>query len=93
MFAPNSPELAAALQFTLQAALQRWLGDVIEVRALEVDAARSRRCASTLEYIVRRTGEAQTAIVRRERRAMTGDRAARARDPAPRDGAPRASAT
>ena len=36
VFAPNSPELAAALQFTLQAALERWLGDVIEVRELEV---------------------------------------------------------
>ena len=32
VFAPNSPELAAALQFTVQAGLQRWLGDVIEVR-------------------------------------------------------------
>ena len=36
VFAPNSPELAAALQFTLQAALDRWLGDVIEVHNLEV---------------------------------------------------------
>ena len=31
VFAPNSPELAAALQFTMQAALQRWLGDLIDV--------------------------------------------------------------
>src|SRR5215216_6049723 len=36
LFAPNSPELAAALQFTLQAALQRWLGDLIDLQALEV---------------------------------------------------------
>lgn len=36
VFAPNSPEIAAALQFTLQAALQRWLGDLIQVQALEV---------------------------------------------------------
>jgi phage baseplate assembly protein W len=35
VFAPNSPELAATLQFTVQAALQRWLGDLIEVQALE----------------------------------------------------------
>src|SRR5207302_8011539 len=33
-FAPNSPELAAALQFTLQASLQRWLGDLIQVQNL-----------------------------------------------------------
>ncbi len=38
VFAPNSPELAATVQFTLQAALQRWLGDVIEVRELDVSA-------------------------------------------------------
>lgn len=36
IFAPNSPELAATLQFTIQAGLQRWLGDVLEVQALEV---------------------------------------------------------
>jgi hypothetical protein len=28
--------LAAALQFTMQAALQRWLGDLIQVQNLEV---------------------------------------------------------
>lgn len=37
-FAPNSPELAAALQFTVQAALQRWLGDVIEIGSLTVSS-------------------------------------------------------
>ena len=36
VFAPNSPELAATLQFSLQAALQRWLGDLIELQDLEV---------------------------------------------------------
>src|SRR5829696_9276726 len=36
IFAPNSPELAATLQFSLQAALQRWLGDLIDLQALEV---------------------------------------------------------
>ena len=56
VFAPNSPELAAALQFTMQAALQRWLGDVIEVLLLEVvnDDA---RLHITLQYVVRRTNE------------------------------------
>ena len=33
VYTPNSPELAATLQFTLQAALQRWLrGDLIAGR-------------------------------------------------------------
>ncbi len=36
VFAPNSPELAAALQFSMRAALQRWLGDLLEVQELEV---------------------------------------------------------
>ncbi len=36
VFGPNSPELAAALQFTVRAGLQRWLGDVMDVTALAV---------------------------------------------------------
>src|SRR2546422_9986012 len=38
VFAPNSPELAAALQFTMQAALQRYLGDLIDLQSLQVSA-------------------------------------------------------
>ena len=56
VFAPNSPELAAALQFTLQAALDRWLGDVIEVQRLEVASA-GREPDGRSRYVVRRTGE------------------------------------
>src|SRR5208283_2763795 len=41
VFAPNSPELAAALQFTMQGALQRWLGDLIQVQKLEVTSVDS----------------------------------------------------
>ena len=58
VFAPNSPELAAALQFTLQAALDRWLGDVIEVRGLEV-ASEDSRLTVDLSYAVRKTGESR----------------------------------
>ena len=56
VFAPNSPELAAALQFTVQAALQRWLGDVIHVQALEVLSYDS-TLRVTLQYVVLRSGE------------------------------------
>jgi hypothetical protein len=56
MFAPNSPELAATLQFTVQAALQRWLGDLIEVQALEVTSEDS-TLRVVLQYLVRRSGE------------------------------------
>lgn len=64
VFAPNSPELAAALQFTIQAGLQRWLGDLIEVHALEVKSEEaSLRVA--LQYLVRRTGERRTQFFER----------------------------
>src|ERR1041384_8091460 len=55
VFAPNSPELAAALQFTIQAALQQWLGDVIDVKNLEVTSADS-TLQVVLDYVVRQTG-------------------------------------
>jgi len=59
VFAPNSPELAAALQFTIQAAVQRWLGDLIEVQGLEVVSEDS-TLSLLLRYVVRRTGERRT---------------------------------
>lgn len=59
VFAPNSPELAAALQFTVQAALQRWLGDVIDVAALEVTSVDS-TLRVDLTYTLRATGETRS---------------------------------
>jgi hypothetical protein len=56
IFAPNSPELATALQYTTQAALQRWLGDVIEIHALEFSAEES-TLRVLLQYAIRQTGE------------------------------------
>ncbi len=56
IFAPNSPELATALQFTTQAALQRWLGDVIEIQTLEF-SAEDAQLRVLLRYSLRRTGE------------------------------------
>ena len=64
IFAPNSPELAAALQFTMQSALQRWLGDVIEVSNLEVESEGA-TLRILVQYAVRRTGEQQTAVFTR----------------------------
>ena len=61
-FAPNSPELAAALEFSVQAAIQQWLGDIVEVRALTIDAEDS-TLRITLSYALRRTGEVQSATV------------------------------
>ncbi|HEV7486135.1 MAG TPA: GPW/gp25 family protein [Thermoanaerobaculia bacterium] len=61
VFGPNTPELAAALQFSLQADLQRWLGDLIELRSLEVTSVAS-SILITIQYAVRLTNEVQTAI-------------------------------
>lgn len=59
VFAPNSPEYSAALQFTVEAALQRWLGDVISVGALMVtsDDASLR---VELSYTVRASGDTRS---------------------------------
>jgi uncharacterized protein len=62
VFAPNSQELAAALEFSLQAALQQWLGDLIQVETLEVGAEES-TLRVELTYMLRRTGEARTAVI------------------------------
>jgi|WetSurMetagenome_2_1015567.scaffolds.fasta_scaffold00577_14 uncharacterized protein len=65
VFAPNSPELAAALQLTIQAGLQQWLGDVIEVRQLVVTGEEA-AIRVEIQYLVRRTQEVRTTtLVRR----------------------------
>lgn len=60
VFAPNSDPLAAALQVNIQASLQRWLGDVIELRDLNVSRNDSSLFVS-VDYVVLRTGQEQTA--------------------------------
>jgi phage baseplate assembly protein W len=60
VFAPNSPELAATVQFTLQAALQLWLGDVIAVSDLSVTADDA-RLVIELAYVAKATGQSATA--------------------------------
>ena len=59
VFAPNSSELASVLQFTVQAGLQRWLGDLIEVQALEVQAEDA-TLQIDLHYAIRSSGELRT---------------------------------
>jgi Bacteriophage baseplate protein W len=59
VFAPNSPELAAALQFTIQAGLQQWLGDLIEVKKLEV-LSHDAELRIDVQYVIRRTQQSVT---------------------------------
>ena len=60
VFAPNSPELAATLQFTLQAAIQRELSDLIELNAVDVEAVDS-TLTIDVKYTVHRTGQPASA--------------------------------
>lgn len=64
VFAPNSKELATTLQGSVQAAIQRWLGDLIELQKLEVTAEDS-KLSLELSYLVRRTNELQTTQISR----------------------------
>ena len=64
VFAPNSPEMAAALQFTLRASLQRWLGDLIELQDLQVSSVDSTLTIS-VQYVRRQTGQTQIAQITR----------------------------
>jgi len=56
VYAPNSPEIASALQFTIQSGLQRWLSDLVEVRNLEV-TSEDATLSVLVQYLVKRTGE------------------------------------
>lgn len=60
VFEPNSPELAKAQEFAARGALQRWLGDLIEVRALEF-VADGATLLVRLVYQLRASGELRTA--------------------------------
>lgn len=59
VFAPNSPELAGVLQFTTRAAIQQWLGEVLDLQALEV-AAEDATLRITIRYALLRTGAVRT---------------------------------
>lgn len=65
VFEPNSTELAAALQFTLQASLQQVLGNVIQLQAVKVDTVDS-TLQVTVQYVVRTDQQVQTAQFSRE---------------------------
>jgi phage baseplate assembly protein W len=55
LFAPNSPEIAAALNVTIAAAISLWLQDVLQVTSLDVTAQGSQLNVN-IGYIVLATG-------------------------------------
>jgi uncharacterized protein len=60
VFDRNSEQIATATQVVVQGALQQWLGDLIQVDAVEVDSQDSTLLVS-VSYTVRRTGQPQVA--------------------------------
>lgn len=64
VFSPNSPEMAAALQFSMRGALQRWLGDVIELQDLQV-TSRDSTLTIAVQYVRRQTGKTEIVQITR----------------------------
>jgi phage baseplate assembly protein W len=64
VFAPNSPELAATTQFLVQGALQQWLGNLIALEGVEVEAIDS-TLRVTVRYAIRRTQAREVATFER----------------------------
>lgn len=62
VFAPSSPEVAAALQYLVQGELQRYLADLIEVAEVSVEAADTSLLVE-VSYVLRATGSATVARV------------------------------
>jgi uncharacterized protein len=58
-FSPNSPELAVALQLTARAGLERWLGDIIEIQSMTVEAVDA-ALTVTVVWALRGTGQFTT---------------------------------
>ena len=64
VFEPNSPQLAGALQSSIRASLQRWLGDILQVQNVNVTGQDS-TLTILVSYLVRSTGSIQTATFQR----------------------------
>ena len=60
IFGPNTPEMAAAVQFLIQSALQQYLADLIQVSSVQVDAVDS-TLRVQVDYVLTRTQERRTA--------------------------------
>jgi phage baseplate assembly protein W len=65
VFAPNSDALASATQQLVQGALQQWLGDLIQVEAVEVESEDA-KLRVTVTYVVRQTQQRQVAEFAKE---------------------------
>lgn len=65
LFSPNNNELVVAVQFLVQGALEEWLGDLIEVEAIDIIPLEA-KVEVTVQYVVRRNQQRQIAQFTRE---------------------------
>lgn len=65
VFEPNSPELASATQLTVQAALQQWLVDLIDVQDVQVES-REASLSVLVEYVILESGRRRVDTFSRE---------------------------
>lgn len=65
VFAPNSPELAAATQMLIQSALQQTMAELIVVETVDVEAVDS-TLRITVQYVIRRSQSRVTQTFERE---------------------------
>ena len=61
-FAPNSAEVAMAIQFLIQGALQQWLGDLVQIEQVEVQSEDAILTVQ-VKYVVRATQQRETTQV------------------------------
>ena len=64
VFAPNSEQLAAALQMMIQGSMQRWLGDVVRIDRLSVNAI-DEQLQVEVVYTILETGQTVETTVSR----------------------------
>ena len=64
VFAPNSDPLATATQLLIQGALQQWLGELIQVEAVQVESDDA-VMQVTVQYLIRRSQRPQVARFQR----------------------------
>lgn len=65
LFSPSNDALSAAVQHTVQASLQQWLGDLIQVDTVMIETTDS-AMKVTVQYLVRRSQQRQTTQFTRE---------------------------
>jgi phage baseplate assembly protein W len=64
VFEPASQEHATTVQYLIQAALQQWLGDVVNIEAIQIEASDA-VLQITIQYQVRATQQREVARIAR----------------------------